>query len=207
MLFLLPSINYCLKQLDWVPDIVVGDMAYINLQKQKFLREKHRVALVTKIRADMNMPKCFEPGPVLICDQGQTLDWLGLDPHFQEHWFGVLEKNPLCSTCWEQHTCPKQFSFKPSEHEILFGSIPLSSRVARRLLGQARSWIEATQSYEKHQLGLADLFLNSLRLTWFMGLLSDTVLLLRANARMGVAEPKTDPLNALYPTQMDFGLD
>src|SRR5436190_12075193 len=30
-LFLKPSLEHCLKRLDWLPDLVVGDMAYINL--------------------------------------------------------------------------------------------------------------------------------------------------------------------------------
>jgi hypothetical protein len=68
--------------------------------------------------------------------------------------------------------------------------IPLSSRVAQVLLQRVRPWIEATQSYEKNQLGLSDLFLNSLRLAWHHGLLADTVALLRARAALSrPAEP------------------
>jgi hypothetical protein len=55
------------------------------------------------------------------------------------------------------------------------GSVPLSSRVAQQLLKQARPWIEASQSYEKNQLGLNQMFFNSLRLTWVMGLLADAM--------------------------------
>src|SRR5437762_1059569 len=48
-LFLEPSLLYCKKQLDWTPDIVVGDMAYINLQKQQRTRQELNVAVVTKL--------------------------------------------------------------------------------------------------------------------------------------------------------------
>jgi hypothetical protein len=56
--------------------------------------------------------------------------------------------------------CPREFSFAPTDHEIVLGTIPLSTPLARKLLRQTRSWIEATQSYEKNQLGLSSMFLN-----------------------------------------------
>lgn len=87
----------------------------------------------------------------------------------------------------------------------MFGTIPLSSRVAQQLLRQARSWIEATQSYDKNQLGLSQLFLNSLRLTWIMCLLADTIALLRARALTTSLEP-VDPLRQLMPRQMYLNL-
>jgi hypothetical protein len=42
------------------------------------------------------------------------------------------------------------------------------------------------------KLGLNQFFLNSLRVTWVLGLLADTIALLRASALM--AEPKAAPL-------------
>jgi hypothetical protein len=68
--------------------------------------------------------------------------------------------------------------------------------VSRQLLRQARSWVEASQSYEKNRLGLSQIFLNSLRLTWVFGLLSDTVLLLRARALLS-RPPTTELLQEL----------
>ena len=205
-LFLLPSIRYCAQRLKWTPDIVVGDMAYINQQTQRHLREQWRVAVVTKLRPDMRLPKEFDPGPVLKCPQGQRLEWLGLDEAEQLHWFGVADPHPLCAWCWQQHTCPREFSFPPHAHEILYGTIPLSSRVAQQLLGRARPWIEATQSYEKNQLGLSQMFLNSLRLTWIMSLLADTVALLRARALL--TRPQVRPLlQEITPRQMALDLE
>lgn len=119
----------------------------------------------------MILPEEFEDAFTMTCEQGQALEWLELREAEQLHWFGVTDPNPLCTWCWQQSSCPRHFSFPPSDHEIMFGTIPLSSRVARQLLRQARSWIEATQSYDKNQLGLSQLFLNSLRLTWILCLL------------------------------------
>jgi hypothetical protein len=185
--------------------MVVGDMAYINLQKQRQIREDMKVAVITKLRSDMVLLDEFDPGPIMTCDQGQPLAWLGLDPREQLHWFGVQQNNPLCTWCWEQSSCPREFSFAPQRHEILYGSIPLSSRVAQVLLKRARPWIEAAQSYEKNQLGLRQVFLNSLRLAWSTCLLADAVSLLRARATLAKAQSRP-PLHQLAPQQANLPL-
>src|SRR3954468_3437682 len=74
--------------------------------------------------------------------------------------------------------------FAPEDHETLLGLLPLAGRTAQRLLRQVRPWIEPAQSYEKNQLGLSDVFLNSLRLTWCMALLADAAVLLRTHAML-----------------------
>ena len=203
--FLEPSIHHSARRLDWTPDIVVGDMAYVGMPVQRRLRERRHVALVTKLRPNMVLPEEFEDAFTMTCEQGQVLRWLGLHEVEQLHWFGVTDPDPLCPWCWQSSTCPREFSFPPCDHEILYGTIPLSSRVGQQLLRQARSWIEATQSYEKNQLGLSQLFLNSLRLTWIVCLLADTVALLRVRAI--ITEPETH--NLLYqiaPRQMHLDL-
>lgn len=199
-LFLWPSLVYCQKRLSWKPKIVVGDMAYINLQRQRQIRERMNIAVVTKLRPDMHLLDEFDPGPVMTCEQGQKLEWLGLDECARLHWFGVRDEDPLCTRCWHSGSCPREFSFSPERHEILYGLIPLSSRVARLLLTRARPWIEATQSYEKNQLGLGQMFLNSLRLTWSVCLLADTVALLRARALLANAS-QPSLLRQLAPQQ------
>jgi hypothetical protein len=202
-LFLWPSLYYCSQRLEWLPDIVVGDMGYISLEGQKKIRERWGVTVVTKLRPDMNLVAPFETGPVAVCRQGQALSWLGLEARDQLHWFGVTAADPLCVKCWEQSQCPRQFSYAPVAHEILFGQIPLASRVARVLLEQVRPWIEPAQSYEKNQLGLSRMFLNSLRLTWSACLLADAVVLLRAQALL--ARPAdTWPLHELLPNQLSL---
>ena len=204
-LFLEPSVRYCTRVLNFTPDIVVGDMAYINLAVQRKLRLELQVAVITKWRPDMNMPEAFDSPTRMTCEQGQPLAWLGLEERDQLHWFGVLDPQPLCPRCWQQSDCPKQFAHAPGEHEIFYGAIPANSQVARRLLYQCRPWIEATQSYDKNHLGLGDYFLNSLPLCWTACLLTDTVALLRAGAFLD--RPANDhPLSQLLPKQSQLDL-
>ena len=81
----------------------------------------------------------------------------------------------------------------------------MNTAVNQRLLQQVRPWIEPAQSYEKNQLGLGDMFLNSLRFGWTMCLLADAVQLLRAQALL--LRPETPlPLYELTPRQMAFDL-
>jgi hypothetical protein len=204
-LFLEPSIRYCAGVLNFTPDIVVGDMAYINLAVHRRLRERFQVAVVTKARPDMIVPDAFDTPTRMSCEQGQRLHWLGLEPRDQLHWFGVRDADPLCGRCWQQSICPKEFAHAPGEHEIFYGAIPSNSQVAQRLLYQCRPWIEATQSYDKHQLGLSGYFLNSLALCWIACLLTDTVALLRARA-FGPVPEETPPLSQMLPKQLHFGL-
>jgi hypothetical protein len=204
-LFLWPSLHYCSQRLHWIPDIVVGDMSYISSESHRRARERLGVAVVTKLSAHMKMIAPFEVGPVAVCTQGQALTWLGLEARDQLHWFGVVSGDPLCTTCWERSRCPQQFSFDPASHEILFGQIPLASRTARLLLDKVRPWIEPAQSYEKNQLGLNQMFLNSLELTWSSCLLADAAVLLRAHAML--AQPTASfMLQSLLPKQMSLGL-
>lgn len=200
--FLLPTLRYVSRCLGFTPAFVVGDMAYINLAAQRQLREQMQIGVITKLPANYDLPKHIEPALRLQCVEGQTLQWLGLRENEQLHWFGVApEPAPLCPWCGRQSSCPREFSFAPTDHEIVLGTIPLSSPVARRLLRQSRSWTEAVQSYEKNQLGLSSMFLNSLRLTWIMCLMADAVSLLRAHALLSsCAEPH--PLQDLLPHQL-----
>ena len=81
------------------------------------------------------------------------------------------------------------------------GLLPLCTRAAQRILKQMRPWIEPTQSYEKNQLGLSQVFLNSLRLTWSMCLLADAISIMRARALL--ERPPSDfLLKALLPQQL-----
>ena len=61
--------------------------------------------------------------------------------------------------------------------------------------------IEPAQAYEKHQLSLGDLLLNSLRLAWCWGWLTDAVGLLRARARRTLP-PTHHPLVEMLPRQL-----
>jgi hypothetical protein len=71
--FLEPSLHYCARHLAWTPDIVVGDMAYVNLHAQRRLREDLHVALVTKLKPNMTLPEAFDDAHTMTCEQGQVL--------------------------------------------------------------------------------------------------------------------------------------
>lgn len=203
---LVPSIYRCRQRFDWVPEIVVGDLGYIEQTKKRQLREKFGVAIVTKMKSDMRIKAPFETWNKVVCDQGQELAWLGFDHWHYEHWFGVEQPEPLCGTCWQSSSCPREFNFPPAHHETLLGLLPLNSKAAQRLLKQCRSWIEATQSYDKNQLGLSQFFLNSLRLTWVCSLLADSVSLLRSLTLLERRQP-LNLLGELWGAQTTFGFD
>ena len=204
-LFLEPSLRYCHQQLGFVPDLVVGDLAYINVDVQRRLREQLHVGVVTPLKRDFELSKAAEAGLTFRCRQGQKLEWLGLNEVEQLHWFGVRDPQPICNWCWEQGACPREFAFAPSVHETVFGTVPVQSIVAQKLLGQVRKRIEASQAYEKNQLGLTSLFLNSLPLTWIFTLLADTVCLLRCQASRELSTNRP-LLFELFPAQMQLGL-
>jgi hypothetical protein len=202
--FLKPSVLYCQRRWHWHPDIIVADMNYIGAPAKKQLRETWNIAVITRMKKKMRLVPPFESWQSAVCEQGQTLQWLGYEAADQLHWFGVTETQPLCQWCWQSAKCARQFSHKPSEHETLLGLIPMNTRTSQRLLQQVRPWIEPAQSYEKNQLGLEQVFLNSLRLTWSMSLLADAAMLLRARAML---ETTTAQLPMFEMTQAQLELD
>jgi hypothetical protein len=206
-LFLEPSLRYLRQHLDFTPALVVADMAYINMDMQERLRRELQVGVITRLPPNYDLPKKVEPALLLRCAQGQKLQWLGLREDEQLHWFGVAQdQEPLCSKCWEASRCPREFSFAPTDHEIALGTIPVNTPLAQKLLMQTRHWVEASQSYEKNQLGLGSMFLNSLRLAAILSQLADLVSLLRAHALL--SEPlKQNPLELLLPNQLNLALE
>jgi hypothetical protein len=198
-----PSIRQCEQRLGWRPDIVVGDLGYINQQIKREIRQQWNVAVVTRLKRDMRIIEPFDTWDQMSCHQGQSLQWLGYDQEDSLHWFGVPKGENLCQHCWEARTCSREFGYPPELSETLLGLLPLNTMVARRLILQLRSWIEPYQSFEKNVLGLNQIFLNSLRLTWIMSLFADTVGLLRALALMNAPKENT-LLRELIPTQMGW---
>jgi hypothetical protein len=128
---------------------------------------------------------------------------LNYDAQEGQQWFGVREAQPLCAACWQQSSCPREFAYEVARHETFLGMIPLNTKAGWKLVHSARSWIEAAQSFEKNQLGLDSIFLNSLALTWTMSLLCDSVALLRSLAQLRAA-PQENLLKRLLPKQTTF---
>lgn len=200
------SVQQCQRRLGFRPEIVVGDLGYIHQQTKKEIRQQWQVAVVTKLKAGMNLVEPFDQWNQVSCVEGQPLQWADYDPIDQSHCFVPQIAEELCRWCWQASSCPKEFWYRAELHETLLGLLPLSTPAAQRLLQQVRSWIEPTQSYEKHQLGLNQMFLNSLRLVWSLTLLTDAVALLRARALMKQPEEKFHPLSNLLPRQFELGL-
>ena len=198
-----PSIRQCQQRLGWRPDIVIGDLGYIHQQTKREIRREWKVAVVTKLKSDMKIMEPFDAWDQMSCQQGQRLQWLGYEEADSLHWFGVPAGESLCRSCWQASTCPKEFGYPPELSETLLGLLPLNTSTAGRLLNQMRSWVEPCQSFEKNVLGLNHVFLNSLRLTWTMSLLTDAVGLLRALALMNSPQ-KSLLLQELMPTQMNW---
>jgi hypothetical protein len=195
-----PSLRYCIERLDCRPDIVVGDMGYIHQETKRHFRTHWNLAVITKLKADMKAYCDYSEDEPLRCPQGQELTWLGYEANDQQHWFGAAADGSLCTWCWQKSSCPRQFSHAAEEHETFFGMIPLNTVLAQRLLRSVRSWIEPAQSFEKNQLGLKAMFLNSLRLCWTACLLADSAALLRALAILCKPVRKS-PLKDLLPRQ------
>jgi len=201
-----PSIQYCRRRLDFIPNIVVGDMGYIHQGIKRDLRVQWKVAMITKLKADMKAHCDYAEDQPLRCSQGQQLRWLEYDEQEYQHWFAPPPHAPLCDFCWERSACSRQFSISADTHETFFGMIPLNTALAQRLIHSVRSWIEPSQSFEKNQLGLKTMFLNSLRLCWTISLLADSAALLRVLAIL--EDPPAKPLlRELFPTQTQLPLE
>ena len=200
------SVQQCHRRFEWCPDIVVGDLGYLHQETKKEIRQKWNVAVVTKLKTGMNLVEPFDSWNQISCDQGQMLHWMMYDPVDQTHCFAPPGKESLCQWCWERSTCPREFWYRADASETLLGMLPLSTSAAQRLLKQVRSWIEPTQSYEKNQLGLNQMFLNSLRIAWILTLLTDSVALLRALAFFEQRQNATCILPGLLPRQIELGL-
>jgi hypothetical protein len=162
--------------------------------------------VVTRFKEGMRLLRPFESCQQAVCTQGQVLQWLGCEAMDQLHWFGVTGSCPLGSWCWQSTQCPRQFSYGPEEHETLLGLIPRNTTASQRLLQQVRPWIEPAQSYEKNPLGLSQVFLNSLRLTWSMSLLADAAVLLRTRALLEIPQLEL-PMFELTSSQLVLDLE
>lgn len=204
---LVPSLQYCDQRWSWWPRQVVADMGYLAAESKRRCRERWHVAVVTHLRSDMKLVAPFVSEREAACAQGQPLQWLGYDVQDDQHWFGAAPPVELCRCCWQASGCPRQFVYAPAAHETLLGLLPLSTRAAQRLLQQVRPWIEPAQSYEKNQLGLGQMFLNSLRLAWCMALLADAAVLLRAHALLHAPALERALLCELAPQQREWDFE
>lgn len=202
-LFLTASLRWCQRRLGWWPGIVVGDLAYVGAPDKRTARQQWQTAVVTRLRQNMVLKPPYESQTEMVCPQGQKLLWWEYEPDTGLQWFKVPEPAELCRHCWEAARCPRHFCHPAEQHETLLGLLPLASQTAQRLLKQVRPWVEPAQSFEKNQLGLSQMFFNSLRLTWQMSLWADSAVLLRTMAWLDMPAP-VHMLAKLNPKQMEL---
>jgi hypothetical protein len=185
--------------------LVVADMGYLSAEGKATARMGWQCAVITKLRADMKLVPPYVSATRVECPQGQPLEWWEYEPASGQQWFRVPAQPELCGHCWQAAACPGHFGYAAGAQETLLGLLPLSSRVAQRLLRQVRPWIEPAQSFEKNQLGLGQMFFNSLRLTWQMSLWADSAVLLRTMAWLDTPA-EVALLAGLQPRQLELGL-
>jgi hypothetical protein len=58
--FLRPSIGHCQSRWLWHPDLVVADMGYIDAASKRQIRERWQMAVVTRLKENMNLVSPFE---------------------------------------------------------------------------------------------------------------------------------------------------
>jgi hypothetical protein len=203
---LVPSLRYCDQRWAWWPRQVVAARGYVAAERKRRGREQWPVAVVTPLRSDMKLVAPFRSEREAACPQGQPRQWLGYDRREDRHWFGVTPPMERCRLCWQASTCPRAFADAPAAHETLLGLLPLNTQPAQRLLQQVRPWIEPAQANEKNQLGLSQMFGNSLRLTGCLALLADAAVLLRAHALLHAPAREPALLRALasQPAKLDW---
>jgi len=138
-----PSLWYCRERIHWWPQVVVGDMGYIHQETKRWLRTNWEIAVLTRLKADMQLASPYRHDLPMRCAQGQALGWLNYDAQEGQQWFGVLEAQPLCAACWQRSGCPREFAYEVARHETFLGMIPLNTKAGWKLVHSARSWIEA----------------------------------------------------------------
>ena len=102
--FLVPSLRYCERHWSWWPQIVVADMGYLAAEAKAICRKAWRVAVVTKLKSNMNLV------PPYVAWNRTTLASIG------------TVENEVSST------------WKPWIESIAFHVRPVSSSVATHLL-------------------------------------------------------------------------
>jgi hypothetical protein len=173
------------SRLNFLPDIVVADMGYVDQEIKRLLRTQYGVALVTRARSNMAAPQNCEEDGCPCCNQGQRLIWERYVIEEFSHLYYPPAEGEICMICPEQSRCKKEFRFPPEYHETFFGLIQLHSRLAKQLLVRIRPQVEAGFETDKNRFNPSGFFLNSLELARTLSYLADAcnILTLTADLR------------------------
>ncbi len=181
-ILLKPLLEAGLSRLNFLPDIVVADMGYMDKQVKNQLRTRYGMAVVTRAKKDMLIPKSCEQDGCPCCPQGQRLIWDRYVSEEFSHLYYPPAEGDICMICPEQSQCKKEFRFSPGRHETFFGLIPLHSRLATQLLSRIRPLVEAGFETDKNRFNLNGFFKNSLDLVRTLSYLADACNILTITA-------------------------
>jgi hypothetical protein len=168
-----PLLEAARSRLNFLPDIVVADMGYIDQEIKKQLRTQYGVAVVTRAKSNMLAPEECEEDGCPSCPQGQRLIWECYVSHEKGHLYHPPSRGDICMICPEKNPCQKEFRFPPDDHETFLGMIPLHSRLAKQLLARIRPLVEAGFEADKNRFNLSGFFINSLELACTLSYLAD----------------------------------
>jgi len=107
---LVPSVEHGWRRWQWRPDIIVGDMGYIDAASKQRLRERLKVAVVTRLKENMKLVAPFETATEAVCPQGQPLRWLGYEADSSSHFDS---RGSAFAICGYQLRGDRALSFPP----------------------------------------------------------------------------------------------
>ena len=177
-----PLLEAGISRLNFLPDIVVADMGYVDKEVKNQLRTQYGVAVVTRAKKDMVVPESCDENGCPCCPQGQRLVWDHYVIEEFSHLYYPPPEGDICMICPEQSRCKKEFWLPPEKHETFFGLIPLHSRLAKQLLVRIRPLVEAGFETDKNRFNLSGFFINSLELARTLSYLADACNILTITA-------------------------
>jgi hypothetical protein len=179
-----PLLEEARSRLNFLPEIVVADMGYLDQEIKAELRNQYRVAVVTRAKSNMLVPPGCEEDGCPSCPQGQRLIWERYLRHEKSHRYHAPSHGDICMICPDQNQCPQEFRFSPDDHETFLGMIPLHSRLAKQLLARIRPLVEAGFEADKNRFNLSGFFINRLELARTLSYLADACNILTLTAEL-----------------------
>jgi len=179
-----PLLEAARSRLNFLPEIIVADMGYLDQEIKKELRTQYGAALLTRAKSNMSAPEECEDDGCPCCPQGQRLIWERYLRHQNSHLYHPPAHGEICMICPDQKLCPQEFRFSPDLHETFLGMIPLHSRLAKQLLTRIRPLVEAGFEADKNRFNLSGFFINSLELARTLSYLADACNILTLTAEV-----------------------
>jgi hypothetical protein len=203
--FLKPMIRYVQNQLSLPIDIIVGDMGYISSKRKMYLRQRLNIALLTRVRGNMQPLEKFIDYGCPECPEGIPLCWDGYNAENELHCYISPYDNPVCKFCWLNGNCYQEVYLDSKIDEHRFGIIPFHTRVAQKLIQKIRPQVERGFDNDKNKLYLNRFFINSLKLAKILGYLSDTCQVLFLLSDLNTkTKSKAKRMMKKIDTQMSF---